>query len=202
MSSRRWAPATGGGAGRSRPRRPGTPVAAEAVFPAALALLTAAVYARVGGFDFLHYDDPGYVTQNAHVRAGLSGAGVWWALTASVAANWHPLTWLSHMLDWQLFGERAGGHHLVSVALHVVTVVLLFAAFRAMTGVMWRPAFVAAMFALHPLHVESVAWAAERKDVLCGLFWAATLLAYNAYVRRPGAVRYGVVIACLALALL
>ena len=136
---------------------------------AALLLVTAAVYTPVAGFDFVRFDDPDYVTQNEQVRAGLTWHGVGWAFTTGHVANWHPLTWLSHMLDVQLFGLDAGAHHVVNVAFHVANTLLLFVALQRMTGAVGRSAVVAALFAVHPLHVESVAWVSERKDVLSTL---------------------------------
>jgi Flp pilus assembly protein TadD len=157
---------------------------------AALMLLTLAVYRPVGGHRFVDYDDPSYVTKNVHVQGGLTPEGVRWALTATHAANWHPLTWLSHMLDVELFGLDPGRHHQVSLLLHALNAMILFLVLRAMTGALWRSAAAAALFALHPLHVESVAWVAERKDVLSTLFWMLAMAAYGWYVRRPGAARY------------
>ena len=132
-----------------------------------LVLMTvAAYYLPVWQCAFLTYDDPDYVTDNRMVRAGLTGAGLKWAFTTTHASNWHPLTWLSHMTDCELFGLRPGAHHLVNVLFHAVNAALLFLLLLRVTAAMWPAAFVAAMFALHPLHVESVAWVSERKDVL------------------------------------
>jgi tetratricopeptide (TPR) repeat protein len=164
--------------------------------------LTVAVYAPVSGFDFVRFDDPDYVTQNEQVRAGLTWHGVLWAFTTGHIANWHPLTWLSHMLDVQLFGVNAGAHHVVNLLFHVANTLLLFIALRRLTGAVGRSAVVAALFAVHPLHVESVAWVSERKDVLSTFFWMLTLLAYVAYVRRRGAPRYAAVLALFTLGLL
>jgi protein O-mannosyl-transferase len=148
-----------------------------------LALVTLGVFLPVGWHDFVNYDDSDYVTANAHVQTGLKWSNVTWAFVTGHASNWHPLTWLSHMLDCQLFGQRAGAHHLVSVGFHILNTLLLFMVFRRMTGALWRSAFVAAVFALHPLHVESVAWASERKDVLSGCFFLLTLWAYAGYAK-------------------
>jgi hypothetical protein len=148
---------------------------------ASLALVTMVVYWPVGHYDFVNYDDPGMVIDNPMVRGGLTLPGLCWALTTSWFEYWHPLTWLSHMLDCELFGLRPGGHHLMSLGLHVANTLLLFAVLRRMTGALWRSAMVAALFALHPLHVESVAWLAERKDVLSGFFFMLTLWAYVRY---------------------
>ena len=149
-----------------------------------------AVYALVYSHDFVSFDDPIYVTENAHVQAGLSGAGLAWALTTFHDSNWFPLTWLSHMLDVQLFGLDSGPQHLTNVLLHALSAVLLFVVLRRMTGARWPSAVVALLFGLHPLHVESVAWIAERKDVLSALFWMLTLWAYAGYVTRPTRSRY------------
>ena len=155
----------------------------------ALAVLTVAVYVPVRDFGYIEVDDPAYVSENPQVRAGLTGAGVVWAFTSGHAANWHPITWLSHMLDVELFGLNPGAHHLVNVALHVTGVLLLLMLLVRLTGDIWRSGFVAAIFALHPLHVESVAWVAERKDVLSGVFWMLTLWAYVAYAAAPTRMR-------------
>ena len=155
-----------------------------------LFLATFAVYSQVRHFDFINFDDPEYVGGNIHVRAGVTWSGVKWAFTSTGAANWFPLTWLSHMAAYQLFGLASGWHHLVNVLIHALASLLLFAAFRRMTGALWRSAVVAFLFALHPLHVESVAWVAERKDVLCAFFWFLTLWCYARYVERPTLARY------------
>jgi protein O-mannosyl-transferase len=167
-----------------------------------VAAATLAVYAQVWHYDFVVYDDPTYVTANEHVRAGLTWSGLVWAFTAIHDANWFPLTWMSHMADVQWFGLHAGSHHLTNVLMHAASAVLLFAALRRMTGQRWPSALAAALFALHPLHVESVAWVAERKDVLSGLFWMVTLHGYAYYVGRPGRWRYLLVAAPFALGLL
>jgi protein O-mannosyl-transferase len=130
--------------------------------------------------DFVNYDDGVYVTENAQVQSGLTPASIRWAFGSTIASNWHPLTWLSHMLDCQLYGLQAWGHHLTSVLLHTANTLLLFVVLRRLTGAVWRSLSVAALFGLHPLHVQSVAWVAERKDVLSTLFW---ILAVGAYVR-------------------
>ena len=142
-----------------------------------LGLITLAAYLPALAHGFVEYDDQQYVTDNQHVQAGLTWAGFIWAFGFH-AGNWHPLAWLSHMLDCQLFGARAWGHHLTSVLLHAATTLLLFSVLHRMTKAMWRSAAVAALFAWHPLHVESVAWVAERKDVLCAFFWMVTLWCY------------------------
>ncbi len=167
-----------------------------------LAVVTIATYAQVFEHDFVSYDDPDYLTANPHVQAGLTWTGVAWAFSTGYAANWHPLTWLSHMLDWQLFGSQAGLHHLVSVLIHAVSVLLLFGVLRRITGAVYRSAFVALIFALHPLHVESVAWASERKDVLSGLFFFLTLWAWLDYVEKPAIWRYLLMCAAFACGLM
>ena len=164
----------------------------------ALAVATAVAYAPALRGAFLTYDDDVYVTANAHVQHGLTGESLRWAGTATHAANWHPLTWISHMIDWSLFGAVPAGHHAVSVAIHVVSTVLLYRVLRAATGTAGRSAFVAGAFGLHPLHVESVAWISERKDVLSGLCFMLTLAGYVAYARKPGAARYLLALAAFA----
>src|SRR6266403_1330244 len=167
-----------------------------------LAVATLAVYAQVAGHGFVSYDDPDYVSGNPYVRAGLTRTGLSWALTTGHAGNWHPLTWLSHMLDCQLFGLRPGAHHLTNVLLHTANALLLLVLLRGMSGALWPSAAVASFFALHPLHVESVAWVAERKDVLSTLFWMLTLLAYWRYARQPSLRRYLPILVLLALGLM
>jgi Tfp pilus assembly protein PilF len=151
------------------------------------------VYSQVRHFDFVNFDDPEYISGNNHVRAGLTWAGLKWAFTSTAAANWFPLTWISNMAAYRLFGLDSGWHHLINVLFHALASLLLLAALRRMTGALWPSAFVAFIFALHPLHVESVAWVAERKDVLCAFFWCLTLWCYARYVSRPSAVRYAFV---------
>jgi hypothetical protein len=143
------------------------------------------VYWPVRHFEFINFDDDVYVWANPEVQNGLTLRGLAWAFTTGHAGNWHPLTWLSHMLDCQLFGVNAGAHHLVNVLFHAANTLLLFGVLKRMTGARWRSALVAALFALHPLHVESVAWVAERKDVLSTCFWLLTLWAYVRYVQKP-----------------
>jgi len=168
-----------------------------------LAALTLGAMGHAYANGFVNYDDNDYVVHNPEVKAGLSPAGAAWAFTTTHAANWHPLTWLSLQLDASLFGGgSAWGFHLSNVLLHAATVVLLFLALRRLTGAVWRSAAVAALFAVHPAHVESVAWVAERKDVLSGLFWMLTLLAYAWYAERPGWGRYLLVLAAFALGLM
>src|SRR5690349_20154878 len=147
-----------------------------------LGLLTAACYSSVTRNEFVVLDDPTYIYQNAKVKGGLTWASVFWAFTSGYASNWHPLTWISHTLDYELFGLGAGGHHFTSLLLHTLNTVLVFLVLKKITGTFWRSALVAALFGWHPTHVESVAWAAERKDVLSTLFFLLTLLAYTKYV--------------------
>lgn len=169
---------------------------------AALVAAGAFVYEPVRHHEFVNFDDAQYVRRNPAVTGGLNGRSMSWALTTGHAGNWHPLTWLSHMLDVELFGLDPGPHHLTSAVLHVVNTLLLFGLLLRMTGALFRSAFVAALFELHPLHVESVAWIAERKDVLSGLFLFLTLWAYLAYVRRPRRSRYALVLVLFALGLM
>jgi protein O-mannosyl-transferase len=170
----------------------------------AIALLAAvaAAYAPALGNDFVSYDDPDYVLENPAVRAGLTWEGVRWAFTSAHASNWHPLTWLAHMLDVQLFGLDPRWHHASSVALHGLGSVLCYLSLRALTARTWLAAGTAFLFALHPLRVESVAWVSERKDVLSGVLFFATLLAHARYARAPGAGRYALVLLAAVLGLL
>jgi len=160
---------------------PLSPKRLTAIICFVLAVGTFAVYCPVLGHKFLNYDDPDYILDNLHVKSGLTWSGILWAFKSSYAANWHPLTWISHMMDCQLFGVQPAGHHFVNVLFHTANTLLLFILLNYLTGAIWRSAFVAALFAWHPLHVESVAWAAERKDVLSAFFWMLTLLAYARY---------------------
>ena len=153
-----------------------------------LALGTAALYWPITHHPFIHFDDDDYIVGNVHVTSGLSATNFVWAFTTSDQANWHPLTWLSHQTDCTLFGVNPGAHHLVNLLYHVANTLLLFVFFRRATGALWRSALVAALFAWHPMHVESVAWASERKDVLSTFFWLLAMLAYLHYARSvPGA---------------
>ena len=144
----------------------------------------------VAGNDFIVIDDPEYITENPHVADGLTADNLRWALTTFQAGNWHPLTWWVHMADVELFGMDAGMHHLTSLLFHIASSLVLFLVFRKMTGALWPSAFVAALFVLHPTHVESVAWACEKKDVVSTLFWFLTIGAYVRYARRPSPARY------------
>jgi tetratricopeptide (TPR) repeat protein len=170
---------------------------------ACLAVAVVALYWRVLGNMFVNFDDGDYVYDNSHVKSGLSLDNVQWALTNISHGNWHPLTWLSHMLDAQWFGPNPAGHHLVSVLWHAANAVALLVVLWRMTGRLWRSAFVAALFALHPLRVESVAWVAERKDVLSAFFYLCTLGTYAWYTRKTQSWRrYAAVAAMLSLALM
>jgi Tfp pilus assembly protein PilF len=169
---------------------------------AGLALATIVAYEQVRHSDFVDYDDDMYVIENPHVKNGITAESISWAFTTGHAYNWHPLTWLSHMLDCQLFGTEPGWHHLTNLLLHLINTLLLFGVLKRMTGALWASGFVAAVFALHPLHVESVAWISERKDVLSTLFWLLTMAAYLWYVRRPSLSRYLLTLLCFALGLM
>jgi tetratricopeptide (TPR) repeat protein len=168
-----------------------------------LAGATLALYWPVTGFEFVNLDDQSYVVRNPHVTGGLTRQGLAWAFTsAGYEGNWHPLTWLSHMVDVELFGLRPGLHHLTNLALHAANAALLFGLLLRMTSALWKSAFVAAVFAVHPLHVESVAWVAERKDVLSTFFWILTLAAYLRYAENRSRIRYCLVFVSLALGLM
>lgn len=167
-----------------------------------LAMLVWVVFARTITYPFINLDDPAYVLKNPHVTGGFTKDAVLWAFTHFHATNWHPVTWLSHMLDCQLYGLNPRGHHLSNVMLHMTTAILLFLVVLQMTANLWRSAFVAAVFAIHPLRVESVAWIAERKDVLSALFFVLTLASYSHYVRRPSFARYATVFFVFALGLM
>ncbi len=171
-------------------------------FAVFLGLMSVVLFWPSVNFEFVSLDDNVYVTANPRVQRGITAEGLRWAFTNVDTGTWHPLTWVSHMLDWGLYGPWAGGHHLTSVLIHAFTSVLLFLVLHSMTGFLWGSGLVASFFALHPLHVESVAWVAERKDVLGGFFWVSTLGAYGLYVRKPGVSRYLLVLLSLALGLL
>ena len=160
------------------------------------------VYWPVKDYPFVTLDDSGYVTQNRRVKAGWSKEGFNWAFTTTHHRHWHPLTWLSHMTDVQLFGLDAGRHHLTSLFFHIANTILLFLILNRMTGARWRSAFVAALFAVHPLHVETVVWIADRKDILCAFFWLLAMGAYARYAERPGLLRYALVFLLFILALM
>lgn len=172
------------------------------VMGAILVLATLLLYGRVAHDEFLAFDDSPYVTKNIHVNSGLNPDNVVWAFTAFHEANWHPLTWISHQADCQFFGLSSGPHHLVNVALHAVNVLLLFWLLKKGTGAVWRSFLVAALFAVHPLNVETVAWVAQRKSLLCTFFSLLTIAAYGRFVRHPGWKKYLVVVGAFALALM
>src|SRR5262245_2132270 len=169
------------------------------------ALLTGAtlfVYAQVRGFEFVGLDDRSYVAENPHVLAGLTASSLAWAWTITTETHWAPLTWMSFMLDAQLGGSGPRLFHLTNLALHLLNTLLLFYVLARITGYAWRSAMVAGLFAIHPLHVESVAWVTERKDVLSGLFWLLALWAYARYTEKPGPWRYAAVALAYVLGLL
>ena len=159
-------------------------------------------FGRIIGNDFVNFDDPGYITENYHVQSGISLQNIKWAFTTVVLSNWHPLTMISHMLDWSLFGANAAGHHLVSLLLHIGVVIFLFLFLNKTTNNLWSSAFAAALFALHPLRVESVAWVAERKDVLSMFFGVAALYAYAFYAESIKYSRYFICLILFALSLM
>jgi Flp pilus assembly protein TadD len=167
-----------------------------------LTIAILAVFWQVQDHGFVNFDDGRYICENSDVRKGLTWDGVLWAFTTTHANFWHPLTWLSHMLDCELYGLNPAGHHLTNLILHIANTLLLFLVFHRMTDAVWKSAFVAALFALHPLHVESVAWASERKDVLSTLFWMLTMGAYVLYVEGPDFKRYLLVLLCFVLGLM
>jgi hypothetical protein len=167
-----------------------------------LTIITAVVYSGVFKNDFINFDDNVYVTSNTHIQQGLSWEGVMWAFTTIYGSNWHPLTWISHMLDIQFFGLNPAGHHLTNLIFHILATLLLFGFLRYATGKVWVSSLVAALFALHPVHVESVAWVAERKDVLSAIFWFLTLWAYVYYTRSPNKRKYALVLILFAFGLL
>ena len=169
---------------------------------ALLVLATLLLYGPVTHHEFLLFDDSQYVTRNIHVSTGLNFGNVAWAFTTFHEANWHPITWLSHMADCQLFGLNSGAHHFANVALHALNVLLLFWLAQRATGAVWRSFLVAALFAVHPLNVETVAWVAQRKSLLCTLFSLLTIAAYGWYARHPDWKKYLIVVAAFALALL
>ncbi len=169
---------------------------------AAIVITTLVAYEPIRHNGFVSYDDAAYITENPNVTGGISAQSVKWALTKSYAVNWHPLTWLSHIADCQLFGLNPTGHHFVSVAIHIANALLVFGIFRSLGGTIWLSAFIAGVFALHPIQVESVAWAAERKTVLSGLFWLLTMAAYIRYARQPRLSRYLLVLVIFGLCIM
>jgi protein O-mannosyl-transferase len=187
---------------RPRAAKKSAPSRTDLWISLALVIAILAVYSGVGSHQFVDYDDNDYIASNPHVRDGFTWSGIRWAFTSVDQSNWFPLTWLSHMLDCEWFGLNAGAHHLMSLAIHALATLALFAALKRLTKARWPSAFVALAFALHPLHVESVAWAAERKDVLSALFWCLTLWAYAIYAERPSRPRYAAVLALFACGLM
>src|ERR1035438_4085254 len=169
---------------------------------ALLALITVITFQGVRHNDFLTCDDGYYVLENQHVYLGVNAQSIAWAFTSFQQGNWHPLTWISHMVDWSFYGSNPSGHHLTCLYLHAANAVLLFLLLLFLTGYLGRSAVVAFLFALHPAHVETVAWVAERKDVLCAFFFLCTLLAYAWYVRKPSWKRMALVVCGLACALM
>ena len=163
---------------------------------------TLAVYIQVANHKFVDFDDNLYIIDNRHIQVGFSSDSITWAFTSTKASNWHPLTWLSHMLDFQLYGLNPSGHHLTNLFLHIVNTLLLFMVLKRMTNALWCSAFVASLFALHPLHVESVAWAAERKDVLSTFFWMLTLWFYASYSEKPTLQKYFMALLAFVLGLM
>jgi protein O-mannosyl-transferase len=178
-----------------------SPEKREVILCLLLAAVTLILYNPVNRHDFINFDDDRYITQNTHIR-GLTAENIRWAFTTTAEANWHPLTWISHELDYQLFHLHAGGHHFTSLLFHAVNAILLFLLLSRGTGRVWPSLMVAALFAVHPLNVESIAWASERKNVLCTFFFLLNLWAYGWYVRRPSLVRYLAVAVLLAMGLM
>ena len=164
-------------------------------------VLNLCVYSQVQTHEFINFDDNLYIN-NKNVQAGLTLEGLIWAFTTSEHFYWHPLTWVSHMLDYQLYGSNPMGHHLTNLFLHIVSALLVFIVFLSMTGGVLQSGFVAAIFALHPINVESIAWIAERKNVLSTLFWFLTIWAYLGYVKKSTVKRYGLVFLFFALGLM
>lgn len=149
-----------------------------------LVLLGVIVFGQLYDADFVHYDDSDYIVENEHIQEGFTAESIKWAFISGYASNWHPVTWLSHMLDFKLFGMKAGGYHIGNLLLHLINSVLVFLIFKRMTKGFWKSAFVAALFVIHPGHVESVAWVSERKDVLSSMFWFLTMWAYLFYTEK------------------
>jgi protein O-mannosyl-transferase len=167
-----------------------------------LSAITVAAFWGVQRYEFVNLDDPQYISGNQNIQRGFSAETIKWAFTSTEAANWHPLTWLSHAFDCSLFGLNPGAHHSVSLLIHLINVLLLYAILRKSTGAVWQSAFVACLFAIHPLRIESVAWVSERKDVLSATFWMLAIIAYIQYCRRPGACRYGTMLILFVLGLM
>jgi tetratricopeptide (TPR) repeat protein len=175
---------------KNREKEIGFKIRPETIICLFLVLVTGAVYLQVWNHEFVGYDDDGYVFENARVQNGLTLDNVIWAFKTTHKSNWHPLTWLSHLLDVELFEMQSGRHHMTSVVFHILNSLLLFGVFRKMTGNVWQSGFIAGMFALHPLHVESVAWVSQRKDVLSMFFWMLALWGYARYSEHPQIKRY------------
>lgn len=175
---------------------------AHLLVAALLIVLTLAAFWPLSRCDFVGYDDEQYITDNPRIQTGISAESIRWAFTSFYASNWHPLTWISHMVDWRLFGANPVGHHAVNLIFHAANALLLYLVLRRMTRSPWKSAFVAALFAVHPMHVESVALAAERKDVLSTLFFLLTIWAYARYAERPRIGRYAIVALLFGLGLL
>ena len=167
-----------------------------------LVILPLSVYWQVQTFEFINMDDPLYITDNPPVRNGVSKEGIIWAFTFNDTSYWHPLTWLSHMVDCQLYWLNPKGHHFTNLFFHLASTLLLFLTLRRMTGALWRSAFVAAFFALHPLNVESVAWVANRKNILSAFFWILAMWSYAHYARKPHVTRYALVFFAMLLGVL
>ena len=158
-----------------------------------LALIVILPFQQTSQFEFINYDDHKFILGNKNIQAGFDRSSVYWAFTTLLSSNWQPLTWLSLMLDYKMYGTSAGGYHVTNVLMHLVNALLLFLIFGRMTGGLWKSGFVAALFAVHPLHVESVAWVMERKDVLSAMFWLLTMGAYAYYADNPSLKRYAFV---------
>jgi len=180
----------------------GSKIRPEILICLVLVIATLAVYWQVRNYEFVGFDDDVFIIQNSKVQDGLSLDSIGWAFGFDDMTYWHPLTWLSYMLDIQLYGMNPGGHHMTNVLLHIVNAMLLFMAFNKMTGALWKSAVVAALFALHPLNVESVAWVVERKNVLSTLFWMLTLLSYAHYAKRSNIARYLLALSVFVLGLM
>lgn len=188
--------------GTSPPSTAGPSRWAPPVVSLLLAAIVIGIYARTLTHSFLSFDDNVYVTENSYVNSGFNWGGVAWAFRSTAATNWHPLTWLSHILDCQIYGLNPWGHHLTNLLLHIANTLLLFSLLLRMTGSIWRGAFTAALFGVHPLHVESVAWIAERKDVLSAFFWLATMWFYVSFTKRPSTRHYVLVVLVFMLGLM
>ncbi len=167
-----------------------------------LTLITLAVYGQVRDHNFVNFDDNGYIYENPRVKTGVTPDNIAWAFTKLHESNWHPLTWISHMIDCEIYGMDPGRHHAANLFIHICNTLLLFLAMHRLSGALWRSAWLAALFSLHPLQVESVAWISERKNLLCGLFWMLTMLSYARYVKQPSIFRYALVVGCFALGIM